>query len=113
MALCCAVWQWCGSGVAAVWQRCGVMAKVHLRMSAVVLALALVLAVPVMAGEGGMLTSLESCCGRAMDVSAFGPRTCWLVLHSCSRWVPAAAVAVAQLGEGVRCSFCLASGLGR
>jgi hypothetical protein len=74
----------CGGGAVAVRRRCGMMAMAHLWTSPVALALA----VPVPAGEGGTLALLESCRGWAVDVSACAARSrCWRV--------PAAAVAVA------------------
>ncbi len=82
--------------------RCGVMATAHLWTAAV----ALELVVPVPAGEGGTLALPESRRGQAADMLACAAR-------SRRWWVPAAAVAVAQPGEGVRRSFHSASGSGR
>jgi hypothetical protein len=56
-------------------------------------------------GEEGALTSLESSCGRAADVSARAVR-------SRRWWVPAAAAAIARSGEGVQRLFRSASGSG-
>jgi hypothetical protein len=82
------------------------MAMAHLWSSVVSVMVAVVVAVPVPAPAGGTLTSLESRCDWAADVSARAARS-W-------HWrVPAGAEAIARSGEGVRCSFCLASGLGR